>query len=172
MVRRVSLKGKGADIFFGADVPADAATSPIEKVSETDASPSDAAQAAKPMQRPAKEGQRRASMQESMHARKHASLPDDEPEVTPIGPELIARIAPLLSERATITNAFRYTDRELSSLTDAIYEVTKRHGIKLSKQDIARLGLNFVLWDYRTRGDDSLLGVLALRRKAQQSTEG
>lgn len=74
-----------------------------------------------------------------------------------------------MGERATVTNAFRYTDQELSWLTDAIYEINKRHGVKLTKQDIARLGLNAILWDYRVRGDDSLLGEFTFRRKRGRS---
>jgi len=70
-----------------------------------------------------------------------------------------------VSERATVTNAFRYTERELSWLTDAIYEVFKRYGTKLTKQEVARLGLAAVLLDYQERGDASLLAQLAARRK-------
>jgi hypothetical protein len=70
-----------------------------------------------------------------------------------------------VSARATVTNAFRYTQRELTELGDVLYELGKRHGVKLSKQEIARLGLDAVLRDYRMRRDHSLLGQLVLRRK-------
>jgi hypothetical protein len=79
-------------------------------------------------------------------------------------------IAASLAERATITNAFRYTDQELAWLTDVLYEITKRHKVKLTKQDIARLGLNAVLWDWRERGDASLLGEFVRKRKAQRAS--
>ncbi len=64
-----------------------------------------------------------------------------------------------------MTNAFRYTERELSWLTDAIYEVFKRYRAKISKQEVARWGLAAVLLDFQERGDASLLAQLAARKK-------
>jgi hypothetical protein len=69
---------------------------------------------------------------------------------------------------ATITNSFRYTEAELSTLTDVLYEIGKQHGAKLTKQDVARLGLNVVLDEYRRRGAGSLLGELAARRRQRR----
>ena len=76
-----------------------------------------------------------------------------------------------MQQRATVTNAFRYTDRELEWLTDTLYEVGKRHQVKLSKQEVARFGLDIVLADYQARGDASLLSELARRRKRQGPAE-
>jgi hypothetical protein len=73
---------------------------------------------------------------------------------------------------ATITNSFRYTDRELSVLADVLYEISKQQGAKLTKQDVARLGLNVVLDDYRRRGPESMLGQLAARRRRQRRPGG
>jgi len=93
-------------------------------------------------------------MQESVHA-----------------PRTLADLLPVIydqvASRATVSNAFRYTDSELERLTDALYQITKRHRVKLTKQDVARLGLNAVLWDHETRGKDSLLTQLALRKKRE-----
>jgi len=77
-----------------------------------------------------------------------------------------------LEEPATITNSFRYTDAELSALTDVLYQVGKQQGAKLSKQEVARLGLNVVLDDYRRRGSGSLLGQLATRRRRTRPARG
>jgi hypothetical protein len=72
-----------------------------------------------------------------------------------------------MERRATITNAFRYTEEELGALDDAIHEVTKRYGAKVTKQDLVRLALHAVLFDYRGRGDSSLLGAFASRKRRQ-----
>jgi hypothetical protein len=77
-----------------------------------------------------------------------------------------------LEESATITNSFRYTDAELSALTDVLYQIGKQQGAKLSKQEVARLGLNVVLDDYRRRGPESLLGQLAVRRRRTRPARG
>jgi hypothetical protein len=77
-----------------------------------------------------------------------------------------------LEEPATITNSFRYTDAELSALTDVLYQIGKQQGAKLSKQEVARLGLNVVLDDYRRRGSGSLLGQLAARRRRTRPARG
>jgi len=66
---------------------------------------------------------------------------------------------------ATITSSFRYTEAELTALTDVLYEVGKRYGARVTKQDVARLALNAVLEDYYQRGSQSLLAHLATRRR-------
>jgi hypothetical protein len=176
MVRRVSLKGKGAEIFFGdnpatpqADAPAPAAPSGLPDVTSTasdDHSPSSV---------------RTARLQASKQASKRASQPADKNASTqerkPDGDAVVALadILPAIFEqvagRATISATFRYTDSELTRLTDALYDVTKRHRVKLTKQDVARLGLNAVLWDHETRRNQSLLTQLALRKKHEPGGE-
>jgi hypothetical protein len=86
--------------------------------------------------------------------------------------ELTAEVWASVDTPATITNSFRYTAAELSALVDVLYEITKQYGAKLTKQDVARLGLNVVLDDYRQRGLHSLLGQLAVRRQRRQRTSG
>ncbi len=66
---------------------------------------------------------------------------------SPLGAEVPNGISTHIAERATITNAFRYTDQEL-----------------------AWLGLNAILWDWRVRGDASLLGEFVKRRKSQKTS--
>jgi hypothetical protein len=69
---------------------------------------------------------------------------------------------------ATITNSFRYTEAELSAVDDVLYEIGRQRGARLTKQDVARLGLNVVLDDFRRRGPASLLGQLAARRRQRR----
>jgi hypothetical protein len=167
--RRVSVKGKGADIFFG---DFSGAQGPAEPPSEaaTGAPEPDAAAPASDML-----ASKKASAQESKNARTRASkkrtIQDNAtpPEADPVSPmhELLGSVWQPVSERATLTNAFRYTDRDLALLEDVLYDIHKRLRLKLTKQDVARLGLNAVLLDYQTHGDASLLGRFAHRRKQQ-----
>ena len=163
MVKRVSMKGKGADIFFGGD----AALSQAE-VSPADIPPTGAVPQPQLVNIPDEQHSMQESKHASMQESKQLTVPVDQTALPLLPPEILESIWQDISHRATITNAFRYTDLELSQLTDAIYEISKRHEVKLTKQDIARLGLNAVLWDYRARGDASILGALALRRKTRQ----
>lgn len=73
---------------------------------------------------------------------------------------------------AAVTNSFRYTDDELSALADVLYQISKQQGARISKQDVARLGLNIVLDDYRRRGAASFLGQLAGRRRQSRRSGG
>lgn len=174
MVKRVSLKGKGAEIFFGdattrgqpPQEPRGAERS--DGTGGTDLNP--ATPPAPPAPQPkSKDARLRASMQESKHARTADVTAGGTAASAPAARSLdvLDAIYDHVAARATVTNAFRYTERDLTLLTDALYQLSKRHGTKLSKQDVARLGLNVVLWDYQTRGDDSLLTQLALRRKRE-----
>jgi hypothetical protein len=91
-------------------------------------------------------------------------------------PDLPAEITPevwtSLETPATITNSFRYTDEELSALADVLYAISKQQKTRLTKQDVARLGLNVILDDYRRRGPTSLLGQLASRRQPRRAGGG
>ena len=73
-----------------------------------------------------------------------------------------------LEAPATITNSFRYTDAELSALTDVLYQIGKQQGAKLSKQDVARLGLNVVLDDYRPARAGQPAGPTGRARRRQR----
>ena len=102
-----------------------------------------------------------------------ASEPPTAHEAEPATPrEVPDGVWDSLEEPATITNSFRYTDAELSALTDVLYQIGKQQGARLSKQEVARLGLNVVLDDYRRRGPASLLGQLAARRRRTRPARG
>lgn len=87
------------------------------------------------------------------------------------GPEAQATLELLwdaLCEDALQHNTFRYSKDELELLTDVVYEVGREHDVKMLRQDVLRLGLNYIIHDYRDRGDESLLSALARRRKRQR----
>jgi hypothetical protein len=169
VVKRVSLKGKGAEIFFGdssaIEVDQQGPKRPLADRSN------DHPAVQSPSQSASSPACSLASMQESKPARNRQAIATDTKAAPPQSVQaldVLQAIYDQVAARATVTNAFRYTDRELSLLTDALYQLGKRHGTKLTKQDVARLGLNAVLWDHETRGDDSLLTQLALRRKRER----
>ena len=200
--KRVSMRGRGADIFFGdydapsapplsAEDPAPAATEvaatapvaaddpalgpsaaidtplpvPAAPVAGSDeghrtATPPDEV----PTDQASEQASRRLSKQASNKASK-ADAPAASPAGAALDPDVLGFLWENLVEQATLANTFRYTEQELDRLADVLYAITKRHRAKLTKQDIARLGLNAVLWDYRVRGDASLLGEFVRRRQ-------
>ncbi len=196
MAKRVSLKGKGADLFFGDYTPAppeaESAAEPVapaadapgadptvsnNQLAHPDPSPLSATNAESPSLLP--DNDQQARKQASQPARKHGRVQGatasvasaDQPDADP-STSTVQRVCDRVNEPATITNSFRYTEEELSTLTDVLYDIGKRRGAKLTKQDVARLGLNFVLQDYEARGEASLLGQLALQRKRQSRRRG
>ena len=204
--KRVSMKGRGADIFFGDDGPpapppapapeeavgrsGDAATEgrtppPEPAGGDTNDESVDAGALALPAPQSVEAGpsvpdtatagepelQDNGAMvlQPSMHATKQASENGSpEPESlwsVPLDPAVLDATWQNVARQATLANTFRYTDQELTWLNDALYELTKRHRVKLTKQDIVRLGLNAVLRDYQVHGDASLLGEFVRRKR-------
>src|SRR5262249_10150860 len=107
---------------------------------------------------------KRASMQEHESSERAGPVAGGRSAPGPPGarapPEVADDIWESLETPATITNSFRYTDAELSALTDVLYQIGKQQGARLTKQDVARLGLNVVLDDYWRRGSASMLGQL------------
>lgn len=199
--KRVSMRGRGADLFFGdfgpADAPPPSGQEPAPAAPVTTAipvadddpepGPPTALAAPSPVQAPPVVGgdegrpatpppdevpgdgaSQTASKRATTQARNKASkvdAPADTAGDGALAPGMLGFLWENLVEQATLANTFRYTEQELDWLADALYEITKRHRAKLTKQDIARLGLNAVLWDYRVRGDASLLGEFVRRRQ-------
>jgi hypothetical protein len=159
--QRVSVKGRGADLFFGdlqPDIPEVAEESEHAVPTET-----------------AERGEDFATEQSHLSDNKvgigddHASMHARTENLAVNSSELISSaildaIWPELKERATVSNAFRYTHQELAQLTDAIYQLGKQHGTKVTKQEVARLALSTILTDYQIRGADSLLSEFIARR--------
>ena len=185
MPKRVSLKGKGADLFFGDYPPPSGEIGQDREADRDTAAPPSSVEP--------------AGLQPSMQATKHACVPaaapdTDQPQIGSDAPAetqtrtrttgphtktrtdtaqitvegMLEAIWGDVSQPAPITGSFRYTDRELSALTDAVYELSKQHGVKFSKQEVVRLALNAVLWDYQSHGDGSLLASFVRRKKRQR----
>lgn len=159
--KRVTVRGKGADLFFG-DLPPD----PIDgdndelvddgnEIEPVEDSADIQEDAPLPPANPAVE-------QESKHASNGQASGENNAEL--ISSAILDAVWRDLAEQATVTNAFRYTHEELGQLTDAIYELGKEYGTRVTKQEVARLGLNAILTDYQIRGSESLLSSFIARR--------
>lgn len=182
MARRVSLKGKGADLFFDDRPPGVA-----DREQDVDGVTPDTAE-------PTSTGEDEASVHGELPATNNGVAAPDltrhgvaepmdrggaedpntaEPEpssdhgsvTAEFEPEFLDTMWERLISQATNSNSFRYTTPELDELNDALYQVSKEERVRLTKQDIARLGLNAVLWDYRQRGGDSWLRQFARRKR-------
>lgn len=161
--KRVSIKGRGSDLFFGDG--AAALATPNTSQSESIASSGDQSiqqQASSPS---SKQVSIIASKQASHQVRRSAPSPVQEDISILAADASLASILEGMSGRAAIANTFRFTEEELARLEDVIYALTKSQRSKFSRQDVIRLGLNLALWDYEARGDASLLAQAAARRK-------
>ena len=62
----------------------------------------------------------------------------------------------------------RLSRKEIDTITDVIYEAHKSYGLKLTQQDIVRLGVTWLLANYREREATSVLGLFMRKRGARQ----
>ncbi len=183
MAKRVSLKGKGADLFFGDYAPSQAPAEPDEtgRPIPDDVSPtvgSDgpskiASEAAEPREEsgvpPASTRPRRAprraaappsstNEQANAHASTLASMEnvDQAAEI-----EAIRKTVKALGREVSFV---RLTPEEKGQLADVVYTY-KRQGQKTSENEINRIAINYLLADYRANGEQSMLAqVLAALR--------
>lgn len=186
MARRVSLKGKGADLFFGdqspgmitAETAADETVPAVARRSNRRVRKSEPAPLPSPSQaaeEPAptvSDGPADISDSALELQADAASVSNGAAAEPPLNDgELFASMWARLASQASISNSFRYTAPELEEMADALYRVSKDEGARLTKQDIARLGLNVVLWDYRCRGGASWLSEFARRKRRPKEGE-
>ncbi len=175
MAKRVSLKGKGADLFFGEydppSIPVEASAdgleiAPVAPGDTTLPSALPAAPTADASARPAesKQGRRRTTASgvtpnASQQARRRAStfastlsIPDA---------EAIDAIRKFVKAPGREVSFVRVTPEEKARVADIVYAY-KRRGQKTSENEINRIALNHLLLDYEARGEQSILAqVLA-----------
>ena len=180
MAKRVSLKGKGADIFFGEYAPAEAA--PAEPAPEPTAEPGPAspAEASAP---PNRSGPTAEPRRAGPKTRRDATPDADQlpaPEVGATSPvtepppvdtlvsgtpgTMIPRVddATVESIRRAVrvvgkeSATHRITKEERDLLAEIIYTYG-RQGIRTSVNEIARIGINYLCRDYQQNGSRSLL---------------
>jgi hypothetical protein len=170
--KRVSLKGKGADLFFGGNQPAGADAQradqdqmegslpdvanqpsapdlphpPDEEVSPTEPAPTREAEA----QRTPSEAMTSASEPVSYRASMLAS--------NDAGIEAIRRVVRHTGREVSFV---RLSPEEKGRLADIVYTY-RRQGLKTTENEINRIAINALLEDYNTNGAESLLArVLA-----------
>lgn len=172
MARRVSVKGKGAELFFGgydteivaaptADQPAGDAR-PLDEPATLEERAADAVTpdaepvATQPQRRPARsQTQRQASKHASMLAPNGASMP------ATIDRDVVEAIRRTVKVPGREVSYVRLTPEEKGQLTDIVYTY-KRQGVKTSENEINRIAVNFMLADYQEHGEESVLAkVLA-----------
>jgi hypothetical protein len=174
--KRVSLKGKGAELFFGdyeppnqpvpdavdaTDAPApDLADSPAPALqAREDVLPEATAEPAPQPRTPAKPSRRRSTPAPAERASNGAAelastlaSPDD---------EFIAAVRKVVKSPGKEVSFTRLTPEEKSQLADIVYTY-KRQGQKTSENEINRIAINSLLLDYKENGQHSILArVLA-----------
>jgi len=167
MPRRVSVKGKGADIFFGNYTTPAPAEQPEPPQTDTPAVPDDSniatnQQTNKPTKQPTNKRTKAATNRPT----NQASVQELPSVVAPVTAGLSSNEIWLMhAAQPVLATTFRYSSEELALLEDVLHEVSKRSGVKLSKQEVARLALDLVLRDYAERGEASIIAELAQRKK-------
>ena len=65
-------------------------------------------------------------------------------------------------------NTFRYTQEELDFIRDVVYEAEVKYKTKLDKNDVARIGLEWLKEDWKTNNEESLLARILTSKKARR----
>ena len=186
MAKRVSLKGKGADLFFG-DLPAPQASPPAgesedaapESISAeplrsmaatvATAAPDDATPAGATTLPPAAPPRARTSRGGSrppVNAGPHAgSVASKLASTIPVAEgEEIEAIRQVVKMPGREVSFVRLSPEEKGELADVVYTY-KRQGLKTTETEINRIAINALLADYRANGERSVLArVLAALR--------
>ncbi len=177
MAKRVSLKGKGADLFFGdyppVPVEADVVTTLPDHQNGTAEADAEPEQAASPITHEARD-----EVAPTIRAKvaKRATTPRQYPPTRSAARGSDSSVASTLASREASTieairkvvkvpgrevSFVRLSADEKSRLTDIVYTY-KRQGQKTSENEINRIAINYLLLDYDEHGDQSMLArVLA-----------
>lgn len=162
MSSRISIKGKGAELFFGGG---DVLESQSSSRDETSARKTDSVLAGKT-------DSKKASMPESKTARLQESKTARHTEVAPGEPQSSAVLRTLreaLLEEHPVNNSFRYSQESLDAVRDIAYELEVMRHLKTSRNDIMRLGLAWIIDDYRAKGADSVLVAVLKEERGKAS---
>lgn len=166
MPKRVSIKGRGADLFFGEESPIStsmagelelAASDPEELPSEVqDSSDTESEQPTEPLAEalPLPKRKSRPRTKNSPHDPEANGSPTEDPDVI----EAIRQIVKLPGREVSYV---RLTPEEKARLSDVIYTF-KRQGQKTTETEVNRIALNYLLNDFFEHGEQSVLArVLA-----------
>lgn len=149
MSERFSIKGKGAELFFGDEErhePEPRPESEAPDVTAIHAAPDPASPTA--TQPPSEQATLTPSAQDTKDAGARPSELDASTR---------HRLRELLAQEHPLHYSYRFTREEIDALRDVVYELEAKRGLPVTRNDIVRLGLNWLIDDYRARGKDSLL---------------
>lgn len=145
MARRVSLQGKGVDLFFGGDSRAASVAEP--PAPETDEPSTPRISRSRTVAPPT------TSVRARVRAHTDGAAPSGD-----------AELFALIEDRQRLASStFRFQPEELEQLDLVVEEIGRGRSRRLSKNDVVRLGLRWLLSDYESNRQRSLLGRLAAR---------
>lgn len=145
MSERISIKGKGDELFFGADQPGGSPKDAEMRATQFADNP-----ASQPAPLPASSP---ATMPPS--AQQEEQQPDVPGDAD--GTEAMRRLHGLLMEEHSLHYSYRFTRSEIDFIRDAVYELEVKHELPATRNDIVRVGLNWLMEDYRLRRKESVL---------------
>lgn len=162
MPKRVSMKGRGADLFFGEEpspLPQDdgepeAPSAVLEEPSlPTDQGDMDPAREAPEL--PAPDVAPPVKRQPRSRARASSTTPPAS-DAVPDDVDVIEEIRRIVKMPGREVSYVRLTPEEKARLSDVIYTY-KRQGQKTTETEINRIALNYLLDDYFEHGEQSVL---------------
>lgn len=174
MPKRVSLKGKGADLFFG-DYPAVADAEATPEADQLDGATSEATALPSPVSstnavtapatepEPVSPAARRKAPQRPARPKSSTSTSaaEDAIALPSVDAGTVETIRQVIKVPGREVSYLRLTPEEKADLSDIVYTY-KRQGQKTSETEINRIALNYLLLDYREHGQQSVLArVLA-----------
>ena len=142
MSERISIKGKGDELFFGDDQPGGSPEAAAMRAIQSADNP-----ASQPAPVPPSSP---ATMPPS------AQQEDQEPDI-PGDADGMRRLHEILLEEHSLHYSYRFTRSEIDFIRDAVYELEVKHGLPATRNDIVRLGLNWLMEDYRSHRKQSVL---------------
>lgn len=146
MSERISIAGKGKELFFGSDEQprANSEPNPPDMTATHHVTQGATDPASQPSSGP-------ATMPSSAHGAMRAVVP------TSNDSELVRRLRDRLDGEHSLHYSYRFARDEIEALRDAVYELEAKRGLRVTRNDIVRLGLEWIIDDYRTHGKESLL---------------
>lgn len=135
MAKRVSLQGKGVELFFGGTPRAGSASQTSPQSGEE----------------PAASDPRGARTRARVQARPPVAVDEEE------------LLRALQEKQRLASSTFRFQPEELEQLDEIFDELNRARPRRISKNDLVRLGLRWLLSDYAANRERSLAGKLLQR---------
>ncbi len=153
--RRVSLKGKGAELFFGGESSTDGAEQPSEEntkqVTRTVVPEDQSIDEVRAVATPTPPTSGSAPPMQPTRQSRYRDTTVPRYQDTTI--EAIRKVVRAPGKEAA---TYRLSQDEKTAVADIIYTY-KRQGVRTSEIEISRIALNFILGDYEENGDESVL---------------